>query len=85
MRLRKPGTGTPYTDEDYVDIALARLERIAAKGRHGDHFTLYTREIKQLLTELVNETKQPPFAESDVKNTSIEGAARFIAATGEIL
>ena len=57
MTQYRPGTAIPFTDEEYIDQTLSKLARIAKKGEHGVHFTLYVREIKSILTELVKECR----------------------------
>jgi hypothetical protein len=67
MTLYRPGTTIPFTDEDYIDLTLAKLSRLTKKGMHRDRFIFLVHEAKEILTELVRECK-------NVNNTPVEEA-----------
>lgn len=57
MTYYKEGTNIRFTDEDYVELTLARLSRIAAKGVHPGRFNFLVHEAREVLNELITEIR----------------------------
>ena len=70
MTLYKSGTNIPYTLEDYLELTLARIGRIAQKGYKRDKYTFYEHEARIILQELLLEAREVLTTKLDVNDTS---------------
>ena len=69
MTIYKPGTRVPWTEEDYVEMAAARISRIVS--RQGPGRVFLTHEVLEVLKELVKEIKESRPKQRDVLNTPL--------------
>lgn len=65
MVVYRPGTNIQLTEEDYLDLTLMKLSRLAHKGMHQNRYVFLVHEAREILQELLDEVR-------DVKNTPVE-------------
>lgn len=58
MTLFKRGTNIRFSNEDYIEMTLARIGRIVKKGIHPGRTVFYEHEVKEVLRELVSEIRE---------------------------
>ena len=58
MTLFKRGTNIRFSNDDHIEMTLARLARIVTKGIHPGRTVFYEHEAKEVLRELVTEIRE---------------------------